>query len=154
MRPLKLCNNNGSIQLKFSVDGKRYSFNPVRGGSFGNPHDMAKAQAIATQIQLDILAGHFDSSLTRYKPASPESISQDSPSTPQDSLLTLWDDWVEYLCLPAHTKANHYHQVRQMLVKANPALVDTLWFTQSTLAPATFNKRLGMLRSCMEWAIK
>jgi integrase len=61
-------NNNGSIVLRFSVAGNRYSFNPSPGGKYGDPKAMAKAQSIASQIALDVLSGNFDYTLTRYKP--------------------------------------------------------------------------------------
>jgi integrase len=70
------------------------------------------------------------------------------------TLLELWDAWVETLDLPKATKADHYEWVRRMLIKANPGLTDTAWFTQSKLAPATHNDRLSYLKSCGRWAVK
>jgi integrase len=140
--------NHGSIQLRFTVAGKRYSFHPVPSGTYGNPVDMLKAQAIATQIRLDIFNGTFDPTLTRYRPATPET--QTTPKPPAD-LLELWDDWVKTLGLSDATKADHYEMVRRMIVKARPKPHETAWFTRSTLAPATYNKRLSYLKRCMTW---
>lgn len=67
MRDIKPTNHNGSIQLKFSFGGKRYSFNPVPGGSYTSKRDLATANAIATRIQNDILAGCFDPTLDKYR---------------------------------------------------------------------------------------
>ncbi len=67
MREIKPINHNGSIQLKFSVSGKRYSLNPIPGGDFNKPKDISQAIAIATKISNDILTGYFDTSLERYR---------------------------------------------------------------------------------------
>lgn len=149
MRAIIPINNNGSIQLKFTVSGKRYSLNPIPGGTYGEPRAMDTARAIATRIHNDRLAGHFDPSLTRYR-LEPKA----APKPTLTSLLDLWDLWVDTLDLPAATKAGHYEAVRRMIAKAAPDLKDTGWLTRSPLAPATINKRLSSLRSCLNWAIK
>lgn|GEM_PF-2581585 len=69
MREISPTNNNGSIQLKFSFGGKRYTLNPLPSAHFGNKRDFAIAKAIALKIQNDILAGHFDETLDRYRVA-------------------------------------------------------------------------------------
>lgn len=150
MREIKPINHNGSIQLKFSFGGKRYSFNPIPGGSYTNKRDFTTVSAIASRIQNDILAGCFDPTLVKYRldPKPTEAI------TKPQNLLELWDAWVETLDLPAPTKANHYEAVRQMLVKANPAITETSWLVKAKLAPSTFNKRLGYVKSCFRWAFK
>ncbi len=153
MREIKPNNNNGSVQLRFSFGGKRYTFNPIPGGSYTNKRDLATANAIATRIQNDILADCFDPTLDRYRltPKAPPL----PPTPPKPStLLQLWDAWVATLDLPAATKANHYEWVRRMLVKTNPGLTDTAWLTQSKLAPATFKDRLSLIKSCSRWAVK
>ncbi|WP_148220243.1 hypothetical protein [Nostoc punctiforme] len=43
------------------MSGKRYSFNPIHGGQFANNRDFKTTQAIASQIQNDILAKNIDS---------------------------------------------------------------------------------------------
>ncbi|MBW4686919.1 MAG: site-specific integrase [Komarekiella atlantica HA4396-MV6] len=62
--------NNGSIILRFSFGGKRYSFNPVPGGNYDDKLAIAKAEEIANRIYQDCIAGYFDSTLTKYKPHS------------------------------------------------------------------------------------
>ena len=148
MRDINPINNNGSIQLKFSFGGKRYSFNPIPGGDFDNKRDMATAKAIAIRIQNDILAGRFDPTLDRYR------LSPKAPTKPQPiTILELWDLWVESLELPLAVAADDYRTIRQMLVKANPAISDTSWLVEANLAPVTFNKRLSYLKSCGKWAV-
>lgn len=147
MREIKPYDHDGNIQLKFSYGGKRYSFNPVPGGHYENKRDIATAQAIATNIQNDILAGIFDPTLNRYR-LTPK-IGKTAPS----NLLQLWDLWVASLDLPAHTQANHYKWVRRMLTEADPDINDTEWLIKADIAPRTFNDRLKMIRTCCKWAI-
>lgn len=147
MKPIKPVNNHGSIQLRFSVSGKRYSFNPIPGGQYRSPEDLNRAKAIANQIRLDILAGHFDSTLNRYR------VVPKVPLGSQWGTLALWDAWVKTLELPAATKSDHYEMVWRMLVKGEPRLKDVSWLVEAKLAPSTFNKRLGMIRRCFQWAV-
>lgn len=150
MRDIVPVKNNDSIQLKFTVNGKRYTFNPVKGGNFSSKRDIAQARAIATKIQNDIIAGVFDPTLQRYRPQ--QTIDKPIPKN-SGLLLEVWDAWVENLNLPEATKADHYEMVRRMIVRANAGLSDTTWFTNTDIAPSTFNKRLGYLKSCFHWAV-
>ena len=150
MREIKPINHNGSIQLKFSFGGKRYSLNPIPGGDFDRKRDLATAKAITTRIQNDILAGCFDPSLQKYRLDPKVAPIAPKPKT----LLELWDLWVESLKLDSRVTADHYKWVRKMIVKANPELTDTVWLTQSKLAPVTYNDRLSYLKSFGRWVVK
>lgn len=150
MRHITPINNNGSIQLKFSVSGKRYSFNPIPGADFNTPRDIAQANAIATKISNDVLAGYLDPTLERYRSA-PKATLIIKPNLV--NLIELWDLWVDSLDLAPATKADHYEMIRRMIVKANPKLDYIDWLDESPIAPATFNKRLGYLKACYQWAI-
>lgn len=154
MRPINPLNNNGSIVLRFSLRGQRYNLSTIPGGKYGDRRDMATARAIATQIQNDILAGNFDTTLDRYRLAPNESKRSDVERPKPSDLLSLWDLWVNHLDLPEATKADHYEMIRRMIVKANPGLTDVTWLTTARIAPATYNKRLGYLKSCGRWAVK
>lgn len=68
MKDIKPRNNNGSIIIQFSVNKRRFSFNPVPGGRWDEPRAMKKAEEIANQISLDILSGNFDPTMGKYKP--------------------------------------------------------------------------------------
>ncbi|MBD2610433.1 site-specific integrase [Nostoc punctiforme FACHB-252] len=148
MREIKPVNNNGSIQLKFSLGGKRYGFNPLPGGHYEDKRDLAIAQAIATKIQNDILSGHFDPTLDRYR-LVPKATLNTQPKT----LLELWDIWVKTLELPTATEANHYKWVRRMITKASPGITDTDWITKVDIAPRTFKDRLGLIKACCKWGV-
>ncbi|BAZ11790.1 phage integrase [Calothrix sp. NIES-4071] len=59
--------NNKSILVSFTFRGKRRRFNPIEDGAYGNSLDMAKAQVIAKQIEVDILESKFDETLDKYR---------------------------------------------------------------------------------------
>lgn len=153
MRAIAPINNNGSIQLKFSVSGKRYSFNPIPGANFNNSRDIAQANAIATKITNDILAGYFDATLERYR-LTPKAVPKSATiATKPIYLLELWDSWVSTLGLSEATAANHYKAVRKMIAKANPKVTETNWLTNSNIAPRTMRDRLSLVRSCFRWGV-
>ena len=114
---------------------------------------MALASAIAAHIELDIKAGTFDPTLMRYRTSGLAG----KPQKPLRStkLLTIWDEWVKTLDLPPETQADHYEWVRRMIAKSKPAAADAEWFMKAgeSLAPSTFNKRLGYLRRCLDWSV-
>jgi integrase len=88
--------SNGRLQLVFSYAGKRHYLS--LGFSDTKTHRKL-AEAKARQLELDMLSGHFDQTLERYKPqvalsvATPE-IPLKVP--PKISLADLWEGFVEY----------------------------------------------------------
>ncbi len=81
-------------------------------------------------------------------------LSQHLQSEPEKNppLLEIWDAWVTDLDLSLATKADHYQTLRRQIVKAFPLTSETSWFLSLEIAPATFNKKLGYLRACCDWA--
>jgi integrase len=81
-------------------------------------------------------------------------LSQHLQSEPDKNppLLEIWDVWVADLDLSSHTKADHYKTLRRQIQKASPLSSETSWLTSLDIAPATFNKKLGYLRACGDWA--
>ena len=154
MRDIAPSNHNGSIRIRFSVSGQRFSFHPLPGGDWENKRHKKICEAIATEISNDVLAGNFDPTLTKYrhKPAGDAII----PVLIKKSVswLDIWDGWVATLNLKASTKADHYQCVRRMIEKAsNPRIEDIEWLKPVVLAASTFNRRLSMLRSATTWAM-
>jgi integrase len=149
---MKPIDNNGSIRIQFTHNRQRYSIAP--GGKYSDPIALAFAQAITARIELDIKAGVFDQSLQRYR--GDGVIPAKKPRQPK-KLLFLWDEWVKTLGLSDETRADHYEMVRRMIssAKPSPTIDNAAWFPKSGehLAASTYNKRLGYLRRCCEWAI-
>lgn len=144
IRPL---NNNGSILLKFRLSGVTYRFNPVPKGKYGCPKAMAAAQMVATRIENDILSGTFDESLEKYR-----RVPKAAKPKPK-KLIDLWDLWVASMDLDPSTEALHYHRYRQMILKADPGIQYTDWFTKLPYTAGTQRHRLGYLRSMGAWAV-
>ncbi|MCC3464514.1 MAG: site-specific integrase [Microcoleus sp. PH2017_06_SFM_O_A] len=142
------------IRLQFTVEGVPFSFAPLKGGKWENKRDRQLVAAIATRVENDVLAGHFDSSLEKYRHKSSAEIPL-SKGGRKLKWLDIWDKWVFSLDLPNSVAADHYACVRAMLVKAkNPSLDNIEWLQFSKLAASTFNRRLSMLRSCLLWALE
>ena len=108
MKEITPINNNGSILLRFTYDGERYAFTPVRGAKYSDQWDLRRVEAIATTILTDIEAGIFDKTLFKYKSQSSDSLQQQIERTrkqlseirqhekPKIDLKDLWNKYVEY----------------------------------------------------------
>lgn len=154
MRPITPINNHGSIQLKFSVSRKRYSFNPIPGGRYDNELDYQVAQQKATAIQLDILAGNFNPTLDRYRCVIPYTVSRSESELRQyKTPLDLFDAWISTLDLEPGNYAKHHSKTRKMLEQVTD-IRDTRWLTKSDICASTFRERLRYVRSCCDWAVR
>lgn len=156
MRDISPQEHNGSIRIRFQLKGNRYSFHPLPGGDWKNKQHRRICEAIAIRIQNDILAGNFDQTLTRYKH---QAVAEGQELKPQSRKrlhwLELWDSYVDSRNLKPATKADHYEMVRRMILKAdNPGVESIDWFVHYPCKSTTFNRRLGMLRSAIAWALK
>jgi integrase len=65
MRRINVRNNRGRCLIRFKYAGVPYS---ITQGNYGDPVDLAKAEHTADTIYFDLLAGHFDSTLLKYRP--------------------------------------------------------------------------------------
>jgi integrase len=155
MKQIKPMNNNGSITIRFKIQGRIYRFTPLRGARYSDKIALGRATAIAAQIGLDISLGQFDPTLDKYRlQENGEGAAALRPK--HKKLLDLWDEWVESLDLKAQTKSDHYEMVRRMITKSGDVRVEEAsWLKpwRESIAPSTFNKRLGYLRSCLKWAL-
>jgi integrase len=150
MAKINPLNNNGSIRLRFYVDGKQYNISRL--GKYSNRVALAKAEMMAAIIESDLTLGTFDESLNKYSESL--SVGNGRKLKPR-KLLEVWDSWVESLNLSEQTKSDHYHRLRSMITKANPMLDDTAWFTKASkeLSSFTFNSRLRFLKNCLDFAV-
>lgn len=93
----------------------------------------------ARQIELYILAAHFDKTLEKYKPQPVQSISSPDITpkvTPTSSLAELWEKFVEY---------------KRPQCSANTMLYVYKHFTNSVESCKQFIVRLN---ACFNWAVK
>ena len=81
-------------------------------------------------------------------------LSQHLQSEPEKNppLLEIWDAWVADLDLSRQTLSDHYANLRSQIVSASPLASEISWLLSLEIAPATFNKKLGYLRACCDWA--
>src|SRR4028119_848451 len=81
-------------------------------------------------------------------------LSQHLQSEPEKNLplLEIWDAWVADLGLSRQTLSDHYANLRSQIVSASPLASETSWLLSLEIAPSTFNKKLGYLRACGDWA--
>jgi integrase len=75
-----------------------------------------------------------------------------SESEKNPPLLEIWDAWVADLDLSRQTLSDHYANLRSQIVRASPLASETSWLLSLEIAPTTFNKKLGYLRACGDWA--
>jgi integrase len=88
--------SNGRLQLVFTYAGKRHYLS--LGFSDTKTHRKL-AEAKARQLALDMLSGHFDPTLERYKPQVAMSVATPDiqPQVPPKiALADLWEGFVEY----------------------------------------------------------
>lgn len=91
-------NNNGSISLKFLVQGQLFKFTPLKGAKFGDRLMMARANSIMMQIEQDISLGEFDSTLAKYKTQNviiPREV-KPTNKTQHVTLLQIWQKYLDY----------------------------------------------------------
>lgn len=146
--------DKGKYRIDFILEGKRKYFYP-------GTSDELTAKNTLRRMMFDWEQGQFDLSLDSYKlrnrsqhpikPVTSPSKGRQTKAVPK--LLTLWDQWVKSLNLPARTLNNHYHCCKVMIVKAgNPDWNDLSWFLQSDLSASTWNIRRRFIKSCIAWA--
>lgn len=149
--------HGNGIRLRFTVEGRRFSFHPLPGGLWNEKRDREIVTTILTKIQNDIFAGNFDPTLEKYRHKVLPDGATVAKIVPKSKVikvgwLELCDTWIEGLCLSAHTAAGHYQVLRRQIEKSgNPALTEIDWLLDSKIATSTFNRRLSMLRSLIQW---
>lgn len=176
MREITPRNNNGSIILRFSYAGERYSFNPTPGGSYDDKLALAKAEEIASKIYQDCITGYFDTTLTKYKPNSlkgrtKEAAIQDAEEAKRTvdarlsvnavDLLQLFDDYAQFKSktLKANSMID-YDRIRNKLKKcpyklARDAVAVMNWLVQDHqgISTSSLEKQWKLINACCKWGV-
>ena len=84
--------SHGRLQLRFRHQGTRHYLSL---GFADTPANRKLAEMKAKEIELDILSGHFDETLTRYKPQKAAQAAQAEEITPT-STPTIQEIWEQY----------------------------------------------------------
>jgi integrase len=89
---VSIVSSNGRLQLRFRFAGKRHY---ISLGFADTPQNRKLAEMRAREIELDILAGHFDESLAKYKPQSAQKKDEPEEITPKIT-PTIQEIWTQY----------------------------------------------------------
>ena len=153
MREIQVRNNNGRCLIRFNFGGRSHSLTL---GNYIDKVDRARAEALASKIYADCLAGNFDPTLSSYKPISfsvarrlaDKAIAQVKEiKAEQWELVTTWGKFVEFSNLTERQYTNHWKPITLTEV---PKFI--LWMN-SRLSSKTVSDRLSYLRKCCKWAI-
>jgi integrase len=161
--------NRGSVQVKVSHDrlqvvfwfgGKRHY---LSAGFSDTPTNRKLAEMKALQIELDIVSGNFDPTLTKYKPAS-LAVKAPAPIVPKSPLNLeldlLWERYTEFKrpSLSPNTLDKEYATARRCIEQQFPtrsldqAVLIRDWIVANK--PIDAAKRLLTLLACCTWAQK
>ncbi|MEG3439859.1 hypothetical protein V0288_22215 [Pannus brasiliensis CCIBt3594] len=160
-KKIKPENNNGSIVIRFQLNGKPYKFNPVKKGKFNDPVALGKAEAIANQISQDIILGTFDPTLEKYKPQIKANLTLvDGTKKPDLTTVELFDRYMEFKSPTWKASTKHYMKtsVYDYLVKCPyKTVIDALdirqWLLINTSNSMT-KRILTHLNAATKWGIK
>jgi integrase len=157
---VQVVNSHDRLQLRFRFGGKRHCLSLGFSDSLSN---RKLAEMRAKEIELDILSGHFDQTLERYKPVSALSTVPDIKTPPESKFCVapkdLWEQYTQYRAAGLKETTRHYHasftrlfaQVGEvpvmdaLRVKAALEKVTTIYQTK---------RALGQLASACRWGKK
>jgi integrase len=176
MKTITPLNRDGYIVLRFTIDGRRFSFNPVFGGRYDDKIALATAEQIAYRICQDYEHSCFDPTLVSYKPhalrgRSKEMALQDAMEARriEDQRLSvnvanLLGLFTEYTTFKAKTlKANSmidYDRIQNKLRKcphklAKEAVEIMHWLVSDHQGTSTssIEKQWKLINACCKWAV-
>lgn len=129
-------------------------------GVADTPENRKLAEAKAKQIELDILAGYFDTSLEKYKPQTDSSSVTSSKSSQSElPLNVLWERYTEYKAktLSVTTINKDFKKTRNHIADLpTQKLTDAVLIRDALLSKLTPNatKRvLTQLKACCDWSM-
>ena len=104
---VQVLNSNGRLQLRFRFANKRHY---ISLGLADTVPNRKLAEMKAREIELDMLSGHFDQTLLKYKPHS--AFTTEAPDiTPKitPTLQNLWKSYAEYRASSVKETTREYH---------------------------------------------
>lgn len=147
--------SHNRLQLVYRCAGKREYL------SLGLPdtkRNRAYAGTIASQIEVDILTGRYDTTKAKYKLLGSEPKPQDP--TPKIDLMELWERYVEYKRpqVSLNTLSHDYHQVERWLIKMPYSSIDDAIEIRGYLlkhsTPDSTRRILNQLAKACVWGMK
>ncbi|MGG6295960.1 Arm DNA-binding domain-containing protein [Leptolyngbya sp. AN02str] len=152
-----LCSHD-RLQLRFRYAGKRHYLSL---GFADTPQNRKLAEMKAREIELDILAGHFDQTLEKYKPQSALKVVAPEEVTPKvtPTIQELWEQYTSYKASSVKETTRLYYVsfarlfeqlggvtlMEPLRVKAELEKLTTIYQTKKTLM---------QLNAACKWAMK
>jgi integrase len=149
----------GRLRLRWSYQGQRYCLTL---GLPATKFNRKAAQQKATQIELDMATGIFDTSLQRY---SPHKQNQSNPAirlscselfkafTEYKAQIVYRRTLIKYRSLPGYLEA-FFGPKQARLINSQDAERFTVWFGQQGLTPISVRERLHLLKATWDWGIQ
>jgi integrase len=176
MREIIPLPNNGSIVLRFTYAGERYSFNPVPGGRYEDRLAFAKAEEIASKVYQDCITVYFDSTLTKYKPRAmngrtkaaalqdlAEARAEEAARLSVDAvpLLQLFEDYTQFKAKVLKSNSMiDYNRIKNKLTKcpyklAREAVQVMQWLVEDHKGTSTssIEKQWKLINACCKWGV-
>ncbi|MEA5521378.1 tyrosine-type recombinase/integrase [Limnoraphis robusta] len=145
------------LRLRWRNQGKRYT---LAVGLPDTPVNRKVAQQRATQIELDMAAGSFDSTLRKYKPHIPEPCSIFVEKLFEQFMVhkakEVSDRTLEkYISSLKHLR-RFYGDQRYAIGNIDEKAAENFysWFVTQKLAPRTLKERLNCIREVWNWAVE
>ena len=147
---VSILNKDGMIQLYWRYQGKRYYFSP------GLRHDSINievAKRRASQIKLDMLSGHFDKTLDRYR--------SDRTSSEGLGAVELFEKFIESKAQRVQPRTLDKYKglvtwLREFFgnrTADEASAIAFLGWLQENLEPITVRERLVLLRAGWKWGL-
>ncbi|MEH2130137.1 MAG: site-specific integrase [Nostoc sp.] len=176
MREITPLNRDGYIVLRFTVEGKRYSFNPTTGGRYDDKVALDTAEKTAYKIYQDIENGYFDTTLTKYRPnamqgRTKEAAIRDAEDAKAEinarlsvnavDLLKLFEDFAHFKSKTlASNSMIDYDRIKNKLIKcpyklAKDAVNIMHWLVSDHQGTSTssIEKQWKLINACCKWGV-
>lgn len=159
---VSITSDRGMLRLRWRVNGQRYSL------ALGFPdtkQGRLAAQRRASEIELDILSGHFDTTLARYKPERGEK--EETNKEDSGTVVGVFERYTEHKAkrVQKRTLSNYNGTTnalrdffgdtklaKDLTAQDVEAFVD--WYRKSgSVVPLVVKERLVKIKSAWDWAI-
>jgi len=139
-------NYKGRIRLRWRYQAKRYSLSLTA----YSKQNLYQARILALEIEQDILTNMFDFTLIKYG-------GKDANSNKKSkSIVANFEDWVSFYKQMDCEKHTNYNSTRNMLRKWGKITQENIVkkFNAETFCSKTYNRRLTILKSFVNWLIE
>lgn len=150
--------SNGRLQLRLRFAGKRHY---ISLGFSDTPQNRKLAEMKAREIELDILAGHFDQSLAKYKPQSALKVEETEEITPKvtPTIQELWTQYTNYKASSVKETTRLYYVSFSKLFEriGDVPLMEAIRVKEALEKITTVHqvkKTLMQLNAACKWAVK